>query len=741
MINITFFFVLDITILPVIIYTISSYSSIKFLFFFTCPLFLTNFKSLTFTFSYKFNFDELRYEPKDTWPVVASPIRAVPYQGGWQRLLIIGLYLTSLRTYFKLLTLAFCTSFCSSFLKFLWQVLINRLTLLLRSPIEGHMYSSVVDVGVGGAILKALSSVAKGVGGSDDTSSEFNEYINTYSVGGPHLARKLKAGSLLIWLYDSKPCLYVPTKSERSASRSHQGAGVKSQIGVLIGNALKRKGIKTCILNVSMSAFLAHFFQKSGSSISISCRIPLDAKLAFEKVDPFSLSKIILRIPITIINNNSVSSSQINTQTSSFISDFKAPNSCKKSSQLENCVGSRKLSKENSSLTLRCASSITHNRQLMSRSSIQSDIIVSKVQRFFYRLSIILLLFSIHSEVSSFFSDSSFSAFTEVSDFSSELTIDISSGWSSTIFSDFSSSFSSGFFSFEFSSISFLISLSLSLGELLSSLFKLVASLILTLSSPSGDGGGVTLGSSFSDSFVTNGLAFGEVVGETSAVNVGGGGSCSLPDQQSLSRDCGSFNSAGDSDLDRCETIEIQVVEIGLFVPLKEIQHEIVILIQLETEALLVVVVFVVVVIPLAGVVVVVNFAVVVVNFAVVVAVVQETFVAALAAVVTVEVEVVEAHVVVDILRIVYDDDPICSIELGFWFVGCSCCCCCAGGMFVCGSKVGGISAECETGMCCGSKMKNPDFGLQMAWLNKLASPFVQVVEEYSVEHMEMGLK
>jgi len=31
----------------------------------------------------------------------------------------------------------------------------------------------------------------------------------------------------------------VPTKSERSASRSHQGAGVKSQIGVLIGKALK----------------------------------------------------------------------------------------------------------------------------------------------------------------------------------------------------------------------------------------------------------------------------------------------------------------------------------------------------------------------------------------------------------------------------------------------------------------------------------------------------------------------
>jgi len=46
---------------------------------------------------------------------------------------------------------------------------------LLRSPIDGHMYSSVVDVGVGGAIviLIALSSFAKGVGGSDDTSSEF----------------------------------------------------------------------------------------------------------------------------------------------------------------------------------------------------------------------------------------------------------------------------------------------------------------------------------------------------------------------------------------------------------------------------------------------------------------------------------------------------------------------------------------------------------------------------------------
>lgn len=46
---------------------------------------------------------------------------------------------------------------------------------MLRSPIDGHMYSSEVDVGVGGAIaiLKALSSVAKGVGGSDDTSSEF----------------------------------------------------------------------------------------------------------------------------------------------------------------------------------------------------------------------------------------------------------------------------------------------------------------------------------------------------------------------------------------------------------------------------------------------------------------------------------------------------------------------------------------------------------------------------------------
>lgn len=50
------------------------------------------------------NFDELRYEPKDTWPVVASPIRAVPYQGGWQRLLIIGLYLTALRTLILLAT-------------------------------------------------------------------------------------------------------------------------------------------------------------------------------------------------------------------------------------------------------------------------------------------------------------------------------------------------------------------------------------------------------------------------------------------------------------------------------------------------------------------------------------------------------------------------------------------------------------------------------------------------------------
>lgn len=74
------------------------------------------------------------------------------------------------------LTLAFWTNFCSSFLKFLWHVLISRLTLLLRSPIDGQMYSSEVDVGVGGAILVlvAASSVAKGVDGSDDTSSAFN---------------------------------------------------------------------------------------------------------------------------------------------------------------------------------------------------------------------------------------------------------------------------------------------------------------------------------------------------------------------------------------------------------------------------------------------------------------------------------------------------------------------------------------------------------------------------------------
>lgn len=49
---------------------------------------------------------------------------------------------------------------------------------MLRSPIDGHMYSSAVeDVGVGGAmaLLEALSSVvtvAKGVEGSDDASSE-----------------------------------------------------------------------------------------------------------------------------------------------------------------------------------------------------------------------------------------------------------------------------------------------------------------------------------------------------------------------------------------------------------------------------------------------------------------------------------------------------------------------------------------------------------------------------------------
>lgn len=55
-------------------------------------------------------------------------------------------------------------------------MLINRLTLLLRSPIDGQMYSSEVDDGVGGAILVlvAASSVSKGVDGSDDTSSAFN---------------------------------------------------------------------------------------------------------------------------------------------------------------------------------------------------------------------------------------------------------------------------------------------------------------------------------------------------------------------------------------------------------------------------------------------------------------------------------------------------------------------------------------------------------------------------------------
>lgn len=84
------------------------------------------------------------------------------------------------------LTLAFCTNFCSSFLKFLWQVLINRLTLLFRSPIDGQIYSSVVDVGVTGTIevLVVLSSVAKGVNGSDDTSSEFigNSALSSLSL-------------------------------------------------------------------------------------------------------------------------------------------------------------------------------------------------------------------------------------------------------------------------------------------------------------------------------------------------------------------------------------------------------------------------------------------------------------------------------------------------------------------------------------------------------------------------------
>lgn len=46
---------------------------------------------------------------------------------------------------------------------------------MLRSPIEGHICSSVVDVDVVSAIevFVALSSVARGVIGSDDTSSEF----------------------------------------------------------------------------------------------------------------------------------------------------------------------------------------------------------------------------------------------------------------------------------------------------------------------------------------------------------------------------------------------------------------------------------------------------------------------------------------------------------------------------------------------------------------------------------------
>jgi len=122
-------------------------------------------------------------------------------------------------------------------------VLINRRTLLFKSPIDGQRNSSVeVDVSAGSetAVLVTLSSVgivANGVDGSDDTSSEFignsgpssisfnfanavsfssllinTQYVinyflihmnlitiqNTYRVGGPHLARKLKAGSLLI---------------------------------------------------------------------------------------------------------------------------------------------------------------------------------------------------------------------------------------------------------------------------------------------------------------------------------------------------------------------------------------------------------------------------------------------------------------------------------------------------------------------------------------------------------------
>lgn len=51
---------------------------------------------------------------------------------------------------------------------------------MLRSPIDGQIYSSVADDGVaddsdGGtmAAFPVISSVAKGVDGSDETSSEF----------------------------------------------------------------------------------------------------------------------------------------------------------------------------------------------------------------------------------------------------------------------------------------------------------------------------------------------------------------------------------------------------------------------------------------------------------------------------------------------------------------------------------------------------------------------------------------
>lgn len=46
----------------------------------------------------------------------------------------------------------------------------RRLTLLFRSPIEGQIFSSA---GVDSAMILVLSSVAKGVEGSDVTSSEF----------------------------------------------------------------------------------------------------------------------------------------------------------------------------------------------------------------------------------------------------------------------------------------------------------------------------------------------------------------------------------------------------------------------------------------------------------------------------------------------------------------------------------------------------------------------------------------